>query len=212
MKTYDIAYVDVTCLSSIEEAIEHSCEIHRVYSDIENSRGIIDYEFALPPSPRSHANLFDENDASIGPDFILTKRANIELLPYPNKLSEFRDFYKCFTDHLTPVEIPRNDFNTIHELINRGENDSRDNFPSPRLRELISMISDTLLQSCFKYFTGIKIFSLKNEIIAFVEFPVIKPVTESFDYKAGVPLQYWGFYLTKPNHCLRLKSAKVYPV
>jgi hypothetical protein len=53
---------------------------------------------------------------------------------------------------------------------------------------------------------------LKNEIIAFVDFPVIKPITQEFDYRSGIPREYWGFYLKKPSYCIRLKAAKNYPV
>lgn len=203
MKTYDIAYVDVTCLASIEEAIEHSCEIHRHHSG--SVFGRLTFSFVEPKSPPFSLS----NKEPTSDNFIDIKKNDIELFSYTEKVKEYKDFYKCFTDRLMAVDISMEDFYAIHGLINRNESASKDNFPSPRLRELVSSISDTLICSSFDYFTGIKFFSLRNEIIAFADYPVIKAVVEGFNPYTGKAEQAWGYFLNKPSYCLRFRGVKV---
>ena len=204
MKSHLISYVDVMCLHSIEEAIYHACEVER-HSHLDSTRGMVDYEFiflekniiaykAEEPTPDSETPFFE--------------RRSITLHPYRNKISEYKDFYTCFTDRLMAVEMSATDFTILHDLINRSEKDSQDGFPSVRLRELISSISDTLVEASFEAvnYSPVKLFSLKTEIIAFIEVPVVKPVVQTFDSISGKTNEAWGFYLKKPSWCLRFRS------
>ena len=191
--------MDVTCLNSIEEAIAHSCEVHRHYS---SGFGMMIYQMV---EPTQNITLTKELEAK---DFA-TRKIEISLFDYKSKVIEYRDFYKCFTDKLMAIELSIDDFNELHSLIHRNDCDSKDNFPSPRLRELISSITDTLINASFDYFSGIKIFSLKNEIIAFADYPVIKPIVESFNPIEGKAVENFGYFLRKPSYCLRFRAAKI---
>lgn len=204
MKSHMISYVDVLCLHSIEEAIEHACEVER-HSHLTGSRGMQEYEY-IYTEPRPFFNDFKNEEVPSTEDQFL-KRNSITLYPYKSKISEYKDFYTCFTNRLMAVDMSAPDFTLLHDLINRSHNDSLDGFPSVRLRELVSSISDTLIEASFEAsgYSPVKFFSLKTEIIAFIEAPVTKPVIQTFDSANGKTNEAWGFYLKKPSWCLRFR-------
>ena len=203
MKSHLISYVDVLCLHSIEEAIEHACEVEK-HSYLESTRGMLTYEYVF--AEQRPIDLSKEKNSSS--DEELYTRRSITLYPYRSKISEYKDFYTCLTDRLMAVVLSATDFTLLHDLINRSDQDSQDGFPSVRLRELVSSISDTLVEASFEasMYSPIKFFSLKTEIIAFIEAPVTKPVIQTFDSINGKTNEAWGFYLKKPSWCLRFKS------
>lgn len=195
MKVYDISYVDVTCLQSIEDAMNNSCEIHKYYG----SRAFVGYEFR-PIFALIQDSISKQESVK------LKESKEIELVNYKNTISELKDFYKVFSE-LTPQSLSLEEFNELHSLIHRNGEDSRENFPSEKLKQLIATISYRLLMTTSQYFTGIKIFSIKNEIIVIIDFPVVKVISDAFD-DYGKPIQYKGFFLKKPRNCIRFKASK----
>ena len=188
-KIYEISNVDVKCLQSIEDAMYNSCEIHKHYG----SRAFIGYEF------RPIFARIQESNSKQDP---ISKE--IDLLNYKDTIAELKDFYKVF-EPLTPLKIPLEDFDELHSLIHRNES-SLEAFPSEKLTRVLTNINYSLLKTS-QYFTAVKIFSLKNEIMVIIDFPVVKIISDAFG-DDGKPIQYRGFFLKKPKNCLRLKASK----
>lgn len=199
MKTHIVGFIEVSCLHNLEEAIEYSCEVSKHYgSNVMDS----DDHLIVTEGTFSIQNL---NSTNFPPDDIglLMTKHRVNLKPYAGKIVEFKDFYKALTDRLLYVEIGLDDFNLLLGLIQ-----STDSEYPPRLCELVASIHDTLLNAGSDYLYGFKVFSLKDEIIVFMDYPMMKLVKETFFTKMGKAIESYGFFLKRPSYCIRFKAAK----
>lgn len=218
MKSYTIAGIEVHCFESIKDAEQWSCKFRLENSRYINSTTNFEMHYVAYEPNLASPFIQDEINPSNNPsDFSMIEKKVVKLTTYTDNLSYYKDFYNCFlTEKVEQIQISRDIFCDLHDLIrgqfiglNRDSMYHMQDFENNQYYKIagtIAELRDIISYKSF-YVKDLKLFSVRNEIIAFTDKPIIRSTVELHDHSTQSSAKAWAYFMERPSFCLRMKIA-----